>query len=593
MSRGREIFRMLVRGYKTQLEEMGPMKRIKPSSKVPPSAPPPSSSMLQPPKKPLEIRGKLELIESEREMEEIEIPIFKPTKISRIGLEEVEETKDFKTSYPLIPLKPSKNQPVFAYTQIGWNDKKASYEYKLIEPKLTPSLKKIFIKVKNLLEEKLNVDLSKLKATEAKGYLHKQAHQILDYFEIKVSDTERKIINFYIDRDLLGLGNIEALMRDPEIEDISCDGIGIPIYVFHRNPVLGSIPTNIVFEKGEELDSYLIRLAQLCGQSISVIDPLLGGTLPDGSRIQGTLSTDIARRGSNFTIRKFTKIPFTPTHLLRFETIDIRTLAYLWYLVDSGSSVLVSGGTATGKTVLLNILSLFIRPEKKIVSIEDTAELKLPHPHWVPHVARVPMATEAGRLRGEVDLFDLLKESLRQRPDYIIVGEVRGKEAYVLFQQMATGHPSLATVHAETVEKLVNRLTTPPVSLPPSLLESLDLILFLINMRYRGKYVRKVKSVHEVTGFDLKTKKLKASKVFEWSAATNKIEVKNKSHALWKVMNKSGLKEENVIEELKRRMAILNWMNEQNIIDYRDVSHVIDLYYDFPEQVMNIISGEV
>jgi flagellar protein FlaI len=319
---------------------------------------------------------------------------------------------------------------------------------------------------------------------------------------------------------------------------------------------------------------------------------LLGGSLPDGSRIQGTLSTDIARRGSNFTIRKFTKVPFTPTHLLRFGTIDIRTLAFLWYLVDKGGSVLVSGGTATGKTVLLNILSLFIRPEMKIVSIEDTAELKLPHPHWIPQVARVSMATETGKLRGEVDLFELLKESLRQRPDYIIVGEVRGKEAYVLFQQMATGHPSLATVHAETMEKLINRLTSSPISLPPSLLESLDLVVFLSRLRYKGKNVRKVQSVHEITGFDLENEKPRTNKVFEWSPVNDSFELINKSHALFKVMKKSGIKESEIIEELKRRMAILNWMNENNIIDYRDVGYIIELYYDFPDQVIDIITGE-
>ncbi len=596
MSRGREIFKMLVSGYRVQLEEKGLLKRRIPY----PKPPPPMAKAFKKPleatgklEKSLELKGKFEPTESKEITEGIEIPIFKPKKISRVGLRGEEETKDFKTAYPLIPLNPTKNQPILAYTQIGWDDKNGCYKYELIEPELSPRLKNIFIKVNNLLEEKLDVDLSKLKTGGAREYLHKQVLQILDFFEIKLSDMEKKLIDYYIDRDLLGLGNIEALMRDPEIEDISCDGTNIPIYVFHRNPILGSIPTNLVFKNEEELDSYLIRLAQLCGQAISVIDPLLGGTLPDGSRIQGTLSTDIARRGSNFTIRKFTKIPFTPTHLLRFGTIDVTTLAFLWYLVDSGGSVLVSGGTATGKTVLLNILSLFIRPEKKIVSIEDTAELKLPHPHWIPHVARVPMATEAGRLRGEVDLFDLLKESMRQRPDYIIVGEVRGKEAYVLFQQMATGHPSLATIHAETMEKLESRLTTPPISLPASLLESLDLVIFLITMRYRGKFVRKVQSVYEVTGFDLKTKQLKFNKVFEWNPATDKIELKNKSHALWKIMKKSGLKKKNVIEELKRRMGILNWMNEQNLLDYQDVSHVINLYYDFPDHVVDIISGEV
>jgi len=389
------------------------------------------------------------------------------------------------------------------------------------------------------------------------------------------------------------MGVIEPLMRDPDIEDISCDGVGIPLYVFHRDPLLGSIPTNLTFYSSEELDSYLIRLAQLCGQGISIIDPLLDGTLPDGSRIQGTLATDIARRGSNFSIRKFTKFPFTPTHILQYGTSDIKTLAFLWFAIDYGSSVLVSGGTATGKTVFLNVLSLFIKPEMKVVSIEDTAELRLPHPHWVPHVARVPISTETEKRRGEIDLFDLLKESLRQRPDYIIVGEVRGKEAYVLFQQMATGHPSLATLHADTLEKLTNRLITPPISLPASLLENLDLVVFLTKMKYKGRHVRKVKNVYEIVRFDTKEKKIKTNEIFHWDPVKDRTKIMNNSVILKKIMDRTGLTKKKIVEELKRRMLVLYWLQEKNIADYRDVARVMNLYYDFPERTIDTISGEV
>ncbi len=229
----------------------------------------------------------------------------------------------------------------------------------------------------------------------------------------------------------------------------------------------------------------------------------------------------------------------------------------------------------------------------KIVSIEDTAELRLPHPHWVPHVARVPISTETEKRRGEIDLFDLLKESLRQRPDYIIVGEVRGKEAYVLFQQMATGHPSLATLHADTLEKLTNRLITPPISLPPSLLENLDLVVFLTKMKYKGKHVRKVKNVYEIIGFDVKEDKIKTNKIFQWDAVKDRINITNKSVILKKIMDRTGLTEKKVIEELKRRMLVLYWLQEKSITDYRDVARVMNLYYDFPERTIDIIGGEV
>ncbi len=582
MKMGKRVFRKILRGYKNQIRQ-----KERPGTA--------SSPVIE---GPVEITGTVEIKESEKKPEELEmrgikIPEFETKRVSTTGLEKEEEKDIFKLVYPLIPENPSKNEPVMAYVRIDWNPTRNEYLYQVVQPNLPSRMKKLIKKLKELLEEKLDIDFTKLKKTESRNYLHTQSLKLLDYFGIKLSETEKKVLIYYIDRDFLGLGPIEPLMCDPNIEDISCDGVNIPIYVFHRNSLLGSIPTNAIFTNSENLDSFLIRLAQLCGQSVSVLDPLLQGSLPDGSRVQGTLSTDIARKGSNFTIRKFTKYPFTPTHLLNYETIDIKTLAFLWLAVDYENSILVSGGTATGKTVFLNVLSLFIKPSMKIISIEDTAELKLPHPHWVPHVARVSVSTETGKAKGEVDLFDLLRLSLRQRPDYIIVGEVRGKEAFVLFQQMALGHPSFATIHSDTFEKLIDRLTTPPINLPSSLLQSLDLIVFLRKMRYKGKYVRKVDSIYEVTGFDSEKHKPITNKIFEWDAATDKIKIKNNSLTLEKISKKTGLKEKQLIEELKRRMVVLYWLQQRNVIDYRDVGQIINLYYNYPERIMDIITGEI
>jgi len=593
MFNGRMIFRRLVIGYRALKKRNVGIPEVTPVN-LPSSLMTPPRVTTEFPQKPLEVTGELRLLPPEKpELEGIEIPTFKTKLISKVGLEEERIEQTFETSYSLIPEKPTKGQPIFAYTQIKWNSQKNCYEYHVFQPTLSEETKRLFLKIKRLLEEKLDVDLTRLKEFEARDYLTRQTSELMEYFRINLTETERQILGYYIDRDFLGLGTIEPLMRDQEIEDISCDGVGIPIYVFHRNPLLGSMPTNIIFNSSEELDSYLVRLAQLCGQAISVIDPLLEGSLPDGSRMQGTLATDIARRGSNFSIRKFTKFPFTPTHLLKYGTVDVKTLAYLWMAIDYGCSALISGGTATGKTVFLNVLSLFIKPEMKIVSIEDTAELKLPHPHWVPHVARVPIATEEGKRKGEVDLFDLLKESMRQRPDYIILGEVRGKEAYVLFQQMATGHPSLATIHADSMGKLINRMITPPISLPPSLLETLDLIVFLTNMRYKGKYARRVESVYEVTDYDFKKKQITTNLLFEWDPSTDKINTKNKSVILKKIVKKTGISEKKIIDEFERRMAVLQWLQEKNITDFRSVTQVFNLYYSFPEKVLDIITGEI
>jgi len=501
-----------------------------------------------------------------------------------------EPLREKTLSYPLIPRKPAKDEPIFAYTKIFWDEKSNRYFYKLTEPELTDNLKKILNKVKVLLEEKLDIDFSKLKKFEASDYLKKEIDEILNYYGFVLKGKEKEILKYYIERDFTGLGKIEPLMRDQDIEDISCDGVGIPLFIFHRDSEIGSVITNVTFNDSDELDSFIFRISQLSGKSISISQPLLDGMLPDGSRLQCTLATDIARRGSNFTIRKFTEEPLTPTHLLNFGTIDVKTLAYLWFVIDTGKSILVSGGTASGKTSFLNVLSLFIRPEKKIISIEDTGELRLPHPHWVPTVARTAISTEGKT--GEIDLFDLLKESMRQRPDYIIVGEVRGKEAYILFQQMATGHPSLATIHAENLPKLMDRLTTPPISLQPSLIESADLLIFLSVMRYRNKYVRRVIEVLEIAGFDQKANFPIVNSISKWNPKLDKFDTVGKSILLKKISNFTGLPEKEIIDELERRIIVLSWLQRHNISDYLDIYKVFSLYYRNPQKLLSMIEGE-
>lgn len=575
--KGRVIFNKLLRGYRIS-------KRKK---EKPPEIP---LQLLQVPTK----APKEEKEEKKEKLliEGIEIPELRTRRVRARGIERREEEERVFLTYPLIPSKPKKGEPIFSYAKIRFDPQLNRYVYRVVEPELTGKLRKILSKLRELLEQRLDIDFSKLKRVEAKEYLYNEAVKLLEYFPVKLTETEKKVIGYYVERDFIGLGKIEPLMNDPDIEDISCDGVGIPVFVFHRNPKLGSLVTNVVFDDANELDSFVTRLAQLCGKTISVASPLLNGSLPDGSRVQATLATDIARRGSNFTIRKFTEEPLTPAHLMNWGTIDVKTLAYLWIVVDYGGSVIVSGGTATGKTSLLNILSLFIRPDYKIVSIEDTPEIRLVgHPHWIPHVARTPIAG-IGKYE-EIDMFTLLKESLRQRPDYIIVGEVRGKEAYVMFQQMAIGHPSLASMHADNLEKLLDRLTTPPIELPPSLIQNLDIVVFLAKSRYRGKFVRRVREIIEIVGFDTEKNEPITNLLFQWNAHTDKIETVGKSVVLKKLLDKMGLKESQLKEELERRMLVLEWMKDRNMTDFKDVATLINLYYNYPERVISGILGEI
>jgi len=523
----------------------------------------------------------------------IQIPEFLPQKVRAGKLETIEERRPVQMIYSLIPKKPKKGEKIYAYAKIFWDQRLNKYVYVVVEPEMTAKIKDVMMRVKELLEQKLDIDFSQLRTFEAKNYIRQQVNDIIEYYGFKLTETEKDILHYYMERDFIGLGKTEPLMQDEQIEDVSCDGLNIPMFVFHRNPLIGSVPTNIVYRDTEELDSFVTRLAQLAGKSISVASPLLSGALPDGSRVQATLATDIARRGSNFTIRKFTEKPLTPIHLLNYGTIDVKTLAFLWMAVDFGKSIIISGGTASGKTSLLNVLSLFIRPEKKIVSIEDTPELKLPHPHWVPQVARSAIGTESERKFGEIDLFDLLKESLRQRPDQIIVGEVRGKEAYVLFQEMATGHASLATIHAENMSKLIDRLTTPPIDLPPSLITSADIVLFLIGTRYRDRQVRRVNEVVEIVDMNNETKRPITNQVFRWNPINDTFTTENSSIVLRKIAEQSGMGEKEIIEEFERRMLVLTWMQERNLAEYTDVNTVVNFYYNFPERVISGIMGSM
>lgn len=600
MNIGKSVFRKFVDGYRISRTEMRP--RIIEIEKQAEASNYPQIRVVQKPvevvqevvrivQKPVEITPPKSIDVTQPDSNAIEIPRIPHRAIKLFATKDGETVeKNLNLSYPLIPRKPAKDEKIFAYAKIFWDGKTNRYVYQVIEPEMNDKMKKIMKQTKELLEQRLDVDFSKLKRFEAVEYLKKEIDEILKYFGFIATEEEKQILKYYIERDFIGLEKLEPLMQDPNIEDISCDGIGIPIFVFHRNPNIGSLATNISYDDGDELDSFLIRLSQISGKSISITQPLVDGMLPDGSRIQMTLATDIARRGSNFSIRKFTEEPITPTDMINFGTTDIKTLAYLWFVIDKGMSILVSGGTASGKTSFLNVLSLFIKPEKKIISIEDTGELKLPHAHWVPSVARISISEE--KKAGDVDLFDLLKVSLRQRPDYTIVGEVRGAEAYTLFQQMATGHPSMATIHAENLDKLMDRLTTPPISLPASLINSVDIVIFLSRMHYKNKFIRKVVEVDEIAGFNRATGLPTVNPVYKWDPITDKFEVVGSSVILKKVSELSGMGEDDIKKEIESRMIVLGWLYKNKVSNYIDMYKVFSLFYKDPQRLLMMIERE-
>ncbi|MFH0986985.1 MAG: type II/IV secretion system ATPase subunit [Candidatus Micrarchaeota archaeon] len=496
--------------------------------------------------------------------------------------------EDINLKYPLI-------EP-YSYAVIIWDKKTSSLSYTVIEPPLTKEEDEKLDTMKKLIIELLDINLMDVKnKEEVKKYIKQKLDEIIVDYEIKVKESEYSKILYYVYRNFLGLDTIEPMMQDAGIEDISCDGVGIPLYIFHRK--YGSLRTNIIFSDAEELNRFITKLAQRCGKHISVADPLLDGALPDGSRLQATFSTggDIAMRGSTFTIRKFTKDPLTVIDFITFGTMPSMIASYLWLAIEHKKSVLVSGGTATGKTSALNALCLFLAPESKIVSIEDTPELRLPHEHWIAKVARTgygPTISE-GKRRGEVSMFDLLKAALRERPDELVVGEVRGAEAYVLFQGMSTGHQGLSTIHAESVDAVINRLKTKPINLSSGLLQHLDIIIIMGFSRVKGIDIRRVKEVVEIVGVDEKTEKPITNQLFRWIPFGDYFEfTSDKSYVFDEVIREKGVSENSIWEELQRRTAVLEWMKKENIRYYKDVGRIISEYYRNPDSVLQKMGGK-
>jgi len=402
--------------------------------------------------------------------------------------------------------------------------------------------------------------------------------------EEEAKESKDKIF-YHIFRDFVGYGKIDILMEDEGIEDISCDGHHVPIFIYHKK--YDAITTNIHFENEEELDSFVVRLSQICGKQISIYSPIVDGKLPDGSRLQSTLAKTVTK-GSTFTIRRFREDPITPIDLIRFKTISPDMAAYFWMAIENGASILFCGGTASGKTSALNALSLFIPSAHKIISIEDTREVNLPHSNWIAGTTRQGFSSsEENKTGKDIDMFDLIRAALRQRPRVIIVGEVRGKEAYSLFQAMATGHTSYATVHASTIHTLIQRLENPPISLPRALLTSLDIIVFLNAVDLGGKTARRMTSVTEVIKLDPDTNQLIFMEPFNWVSKTDdRFDSTGTSKIMTALKTQNDWTDERIKKELTNRKTVLEWMDKKNMRSYQEVGKIVSDYHKYPDIIL-------
>ena len=453
--------------------------------------------------------------------------------------------------------------------------------YVVIQPRLSIQDKKNFDIIKKLLMTELSISLTEIKSKkDAEKRLRKKIAQLVKKFKLEIPTKNFSKISYYAIRDFIYLGKIEPLMRDHMVEEISCDGTAIPLYIWHRE--YESIPTNIMFTSDKELNNFARKISYICGKHVSTANPIIDASLPEGSRINLTLGHEITKRGSTFTIRRFRADPITVIDLIKFGTMSPEIASYFWYITEKNATMLVAGGTASGKTTALNSLTAFIRPGQKVVSIEDTQELNLPHENWIPAVSRQNFTD--GKI-GEINQYDLLRAALRQRPDVIIVGETRGREAYTLFQAMATGHGGYSSIHADSVEATLTRLASAPMDIPTQLIaNTLDIITLQIKLRVKDRSVRRVIQISEIAGLDESTNKIKTHEFFKWDPITDTHRCSGNSVVLNKIKERLGESTEKINEELRRRKMALEWMVKNDIRQQKDVAKTILEFYADPER---------
>jgi len=467
----------------------------------------------------------------------------------------------------------------FSYAHIYFDRSAYDLIYEVIEPKLTENEEKIYRNVIFYIEKLLYIKLSEINnLNDAINYLQRLYDFVLKDLGIQLGQSSYEKIFYYIFRDLYGYNKVDSLLRDPLIEDIECSGPNYPVFVVHR--YFGNLKTNIILND-KEIRDLIEKFALRAGKHISYAEPILDATLPDGSRVNATYSQEITTHGPTFTIRKFREIPWTPIELIRLGSATPEIFAYLWLAVEFRKNIIVIGGTASGKTTMLNAISMFIPPNARIVSIEDTREIKLYHPNWIPSV--VKYSSDKNR---EIDMFELLRMSFRQRPDYVIVGEVRGEEAYVMFQGMASGHSSLSTMHAESTKALISRLTTPPINLSPSLIELLNVVIIMQHDNFLGTNLRRIKEIDEIIKYN------RFNIAYKWNPFKREYLENPKKYLFKLIENEYGIRYKDLYEEYITRVKLLYRLSELNISDFQTFSKIIQMYYYNKENILRYYNIE-
>ena len=538
--------------------------------------------------------GKKETAEDEEESEKKEKKFPRRVKRVKKHKEEMDKEKEKAQISPnikeidFIPI-----QEPFSYVKITLNTETSEYIYNIIEPTLSSREKRFHEFIVETLSNIVEYDHElmsdkKLRDKRLSNQLTEDYNSIVEDYGLDLSEESKGKILYFILRDFVGYGIIDVIMNDPAVEDVSCDGPNIPVFIYHRE--LGSVKTNVWYDDDEELEGFVVSLAQRCGRTITIAEPVLDATLPDGSRLNMTLGHEVTTRGSSFTIRKFSADPLTIIDLTRFNTLSPEMGAHLWLACQYGESIISAGGTASGKTSTMNAIALFIPPSCKVISIEDTREINLPHENWIAGVTRGGAEAES---EGDIDMYDLLRAALRQRPEYVLVGEVRGKETMTMFQAMATGHTTYSTMHADSVQSIVYRLENPPISIPRVLLSALNLVIIHNQLRVKDKRVRRITELVEIIGIEPMTLEIITNKVFQWVPSSDSYQYTGHSRLHEKIMELEDMTAEDVLREVRRRANILRWMDKHDIRNFQDVCQIVAEYYEDPENIMNIVYSDL
>ncbi len=391
---------------------------------------------------------------------------------------------------------------------------------------------------------------------------------------------------YRLKRDFIGYQRIDGIKNDINVEDISCDGYNSPVFVYHGE--YEQVITN-VFHGQETLDDFVVKLAQRSGKGISKRQPQVDATLPDGSRAQLTLGREVSDHGTNYTIRQFKDVPFTPVDLICWHTFSLEEMAFLWLCIENNKSLIFAGGTASGKTTSLNAVSLFIPSKSKIVSIEDTREVELPQRNWIASVTRASFSADDG---GGVDEFDLLEAALRQRPEYIIMGEIRGEEGRTAFQVMSTGHTTYTTFHADSVGEVLKRFTTEPINVSKTMFTALDLVSIQTSTRVEGRKVRRNKTLTEINHYDAENDEINVKDVYQWQAESDEYLKMGESNTIEEICFDRGWTRAELDAELFEREVVIAYLIENGLNEYRQVAATFQAFINDPETIMTLIAND-